>query len=51
MLSYAGKVEMQVLVAKDIIHEPEVLAKCFENALQDMKIAAIGSEAYQNLIC
>lgn len=37
MLSYAGKVEMQILVAKDIIHDPDGLAKCFEDALQRMK--------------
>ncbi|KAK8624937.1 hypothetical protein V6N13_089821 [Hibiscus sabdariffa] len=40
MLSYAGKAEMQILVAKDIIPDPEFLAKCFEDALLDMKEAA-----------
>lgn len=47
MLSYAGKAEMQILAAKDIIHDPEVL-----DALKHMKAAAItSSEAYQNLLC
>ncbi|KAK8558622.1 hypothetical protein V6N12_041923 [Hibiscus sabdariffa] len=40
MLSYAGKAEMQILVAKDIIPDPEFLAKCFEDALLEMKEAA-----------
>ncbi|KAK9096980.1 hypothetical protein Sjap_022477 [Stephania japonica] len=40
MVSYAGNAEMQVLAAKDIIPEPKVLAKCFEEALLDMKRAA-----------
>ncbi|KAI3932615.1 hypothetical protein MKW98_012586 [Papaver atlanticum] len=29
MVSYAGKAEMQILVAKDIIPDPQFLAKCF----------------------
>ncbi|XVF67551.1 hypothetical protein PTKIN_Ptkin10aG0130400 [Pterospermum kingtungense] len=41
MLSYAGRAEMQILVAKDIIPDPEFLAKCFEDALLEMKKAAI----------
>ncbi|GMI83670.1 NTHASE/DIACYLGLYCEROL ACYLTRANSFERASE 11, FOLDED PETAL 1 [Hibiscus trionum] len=41
MLSYAGKAEMQILVAKDIIPDPEFLAKCFEDALLEMKEAAL----------
>ncbi|KAK8562904.1 hypothetical protein V6N13_018546 [Hibiscus sabdariffa] len=44
MLSYAGRAEMQILVAKDIIPDPEFLAKCFEDALLEMKVAAIGGE-------
>ncbi|KAF7127512.1 hypothetical protein RHSIM_Rhsim11G0164300 [Rhododendron simsii] len=40
MLSYAGRVDMQILVAKDIIPDPQVLAKCFEDALLQMKEAA-----------
>ncbi|KAE8698609.1 40S ribosomal protein S16-like [Hibiscus syriacus] len=43
MLSYAGKAEMQILVAKDIIPDPEFLAKCFEDALLEMKEAVLGS--------
>ena len=43
MLSYAGRAEMQILVAKDIIPDPEFLAKCFEDALFEMKEAAIGT--------
>ncbi|XAR59436.1 hypothetical protein NMG60_11015275 [Bertholletia excelsa] len=40
MVSYAGRADMQILVAKDIIPDPEVLAKCFEDALLEMKEAA-----------
>ena len=40
MLSYAGKADMQILVAKDIIPDPEFLAKCFEDSLLEMKEAA-----------
>ncbi|XP_031091509.1 O-acyltransferase WSD1-like [Ipomoea triloba] len=40
MLSYAGKAELQILVAKDIIPDPKVLAKCFEDSLMEMKAAA-----------
>ncbi|XP_047307398.1 wax ester synthase/diacylglycerol acyltransferase 5-like [Impatiens glandulifera] len=41
MLSYAGKAELQILVAKDIIPDPHVLANLFENALLEMKEAAL----------
>ncbi|EXC17313.1 O-acyltransferase WSD1 [Morus notabilis] len=37
MLSYAGRADMQILVAKDIIPDPEFLAQCFEDALFEMK--------------
>nr|GLL23705.1 O-acyltransferase WSD1-like [Ipomoea trifida] len=40
MVSYAGKIDMQILVAKDIIPDPKVLARCFEQTLQGMKEAA-----------
>uniref|UniRef100_A0A5B7BHR8 Putative O-acyltransferase WSD1-like n=1 Tax=Davidia involucrata TaxID=16924 RepID=A0A5B7BHR8_DAVIN len=40
MLSYAGRADLQILVAKDIIPEPQLLAKCFEDALLEMKDAA-----------
>nr|GMC78414.1 O-acyltransferase WSD1-like [Ipomoea batatas] len=40
MVSYAGKIDMQILVAKDIIPDPKVLAGCFEQTLQGMKEAA-----------
>ncbi|KAK4378447.1 hypothetical protein RND71_000309 [Anisodus tanguticus] len=40
MVSYAGKADMQILVAKDIIPDPKVLAKCFQDALLEMKEAA-----------
>lgn len=40
MVSYAGRADMQILVAKDIIPDPEFLAKCFEEALLQMKEAA-----------
>ena len=41
MLSYAGTAFLQILVAKDIIHDHEYLAKCFEDALLEMKEAAV----------
>lgn len=37
MVSYDGRADMQVQVAKDIIPDPEFLAKCFEDALLEMK--------------
>lgn len=40
MVSYAGRADMQILVAKDIIPDPKVLAKCFQDALLEMKEAA-----------
>ncbi|KAI3445965.1 hypothetical protein Pfo_002630 [Paulownia fortunei] len=40
MLSYAGVADMQILVAKEIIPDPKVLAKCFEDALFEMNQAA-----------
>ena len=40
MVSYVERVDMQISVAKDIIPDPEFLAKCFEEALLDMKEAA-----------
>ncbi|XP_076895466.1 wax ester synthase/diacylglycerol acyltransferase 5-like [Bidens hawaiensis] len=41
MVSYAGKADMQILVAKDLIPDPEKLAKFFEDALLEMKEYAI----------
>ncbi|XP_057546395.1 wax ester synthase/diacylglycerol acyltransferase 4-like [Amaranthus tricolor] len=41
MVSYAGKAEMQILVAKDIIPEPRILANCFQDSLIEMKNAAL----------
>ncbi|KAJ9175302.1 hypothetical protein P3X46_013869 [Hevea brasiliensis] len=43
MVSYAGRAEMQILVAKDIIPDPEFLAKCFQDSLLEMKEAAVAS--------
>ncbi|KAG8364248.1 hypothetical protein BUALT_Bualt19G0108400 [Buddleja alternifolia] len=40
MVSYAGMANMQILAAKEIIPDPKVLAKCFEDALLEMKEAA-----------
>ncbi|KAI4375974.1 hypothetical protein MLD38_013781 [Melastoma candidum] len=40
MVSYAGRADMQILVAKDMIPAPKFLAKCFEEALLEMKEAA-----------
>ncbi|WCJ17731.1 O-acyltransferase (WSD1-like) family protein [Euphorbia peplus] len=37
MVSYAGRADMQILVAKDIVPDPEFLAKCFEDSLLEMK--------------
>ncbi|KAJ8766596.1 hypothetical protein K2173_001114 [Erythroxylum novogranatense] len=44
MVSYAGRADMQILVAKDIIPDPEFLAKCFEGALLEMKKAVTPSK-------
>ncbi|XP_044487737.1 wax ester synthase/diacylglycerol acyltransferase 11-like isoform X2 [Mangifera indica] len=44
VVSYAGRADMQILVAKDIIPDPEFLAKCFEDALLEMKEAATAAE-------
>ncbi|XP_022763408.1 O-acyltransferase WSD1-like isoform X2 [Durio zibethinus] len=44
VLSYAGRAEMQIIVAKDIIPDPEFLAKCFEDALTEMKEAALRNQ-------
>ncbi|XP_076940149.1 wax ester synthase/diacylglycerol acyltransferase 11-like [Bidens hawaiensis] len=41
MVSYSGKADMQILVAKDLIPDPENLAKCFEDALLEMKQASV----------
>ncbi|XP_062177559.1 wax ester synthase/diacylglycerol acyltransferase 11-like [Alnus glutinosa] len=41
MVSYAGRADMQILVAKNIIPDPEFLAECFEEALLGMKEAAV----------
>ncbi|KAI7746962.1 hypothetical protein M8C21_001853, partial [Ambrosia artemisiifolia] len=40
MLSYSGKADMQILVAKDLIPDSEFLAECFEDALLEMKQAS-----------
>ncbi|KAL6531788.1 hypothetical protein OROMI_028151 [Orobanche minor] len=40
MVSYSGMADLQILVAKDIIPDPKVLAKCFEDALFEMKETA-----------
>ncbi|XP_028781140.1 O-acyltransferase WSD1-like isoform X2 [Neltuma alba] len=41
MVSYAGRADMQIQVAKDVIPDPKFLAKCFEDALLEMKDHAI----------
>ncbi|KAL7082638.1 hypothetical protein ACP275_14G113000 [Erythranthe tilingii] len=43
MVSYGGVAEMQILTAKEIIPDPKILAKCFEDALLEMKEVALGS--------
>ncbi|XP_048433417.1 wax ester synthase/diacylglycerol acyltransferase 6-like isoform X2 [Pyrus x bretschneideri] len=40
MVSYVERADLQILVTKDIIPDPAFLAKCFEEALLDMKEAA-----------
>ncbi|KAI3873886.1 hypothetical protein MKW98_001535 [Papaver atlanticum] len=40
MISYAGKAEMNILVAKDTIPDPQFLAKCFEDSLLELKEAS-----------
>ncbi|XP_051150188.1 wax ester synthase/diacylglycerol acyltransferase 11-like isoform X2 [Andrographis paniculata] len=40
MVSYAGYADMQISVAKNMIPDPKVLAKCFEDTLLEMKKAA-----------
>ncbi|PKI26161.1 hypothetical protein CRG98_049150, partial [Punica granatum] len=40
MVSYADRADLQILVAKDIIPDPEFLAKCFEDALLEMNAVA-----------
>ncbi|KAK4769147.1 hypothetical protein SAY86_027297 [Trapa natans] len=42
MVSYADRADLQILVAKDIIPDPDFLARCFEDALLEMKEAAAG---------
>lgn len=37
MVSYAGQVNLQVIVAKDIIPDPELLVKCFQDSFLEMK--------------
>ncbi|GAB2227752.1 hypothetical protein Droror1_Dr00009579 [Drosera rotundifolia] len=36
MVSYAGKGDLQLIFAKDVVHDPEYLAKCFEVSLSEM---------------
>ncbi|KAJ8747580.1 hypothetical protein K2173_014426 [Erythroxylum novogranatense] len=50
MVSYAGRADLQISVAKDIIPDPEFLAKCFEGALLEMKEAAIRSALSNSVI-
>ncbi|KAL2939385.1 O-acyltransferase WSD1 [Bienertia sinuspersici] len=37
MVSYAGKADLQVMVAKDVIPDPEILVKCFQDSFLEMK--------------
>lgn len=37
MISYAGKADMHIMVAKDLIPDPKVLAKCLGDTLLEMK--------------
>lgn len=49
MLSYAGRADLQILVANDIIPDPQFLAKCFEDALLEMKEAALATIQTNNV--
>ncbi|KAL8553354.1 hypothetical protein ACS0TY_001871 [Phlomoides rotata] len=40
MVSYGSAADLQILVAKEVIPDPKVLAKCFEDALLQLKVAA-----------
>lgn len=40
MVSYAGNADLQIQVAKDVISDPDFLAKCFQDALYEMKEAS-----------
>ncbi|KAL2939369.1 O-acyltransferase WSD1, partial [Bienertia sinuspersici] len=37
MVSYAGKASLQVLVAKDIIPDPEILVNYFQESFMDIR--------------
>ncbi|KAK9667143.1 hypothetical protein RND81_14G236100 [Saponaria officinalis] len=37
MVSYAGRVDVQVMVAKEVISNPHLLIKCFHESLLEMK--------------
>ncbi|KAL2939368.1 O-acyltransferase WSD1 [Bienertia sinuspersici] len=37
IVSYQGKVNLQVMVAKDIIPDPEILVKCFQDSFLEIK--------------
>ncbi|GAB2249909.1 hypothetical protein Droror1_Dr00013268 [Drosera rotundifolia] len=39
MVSYAERVDLQILMAKDIIHKPDFLARCFEESFNEMVYA------------
>jgi hypothetical protein len=39
MISYMGIAKFQIMVAKDVIPDPEVLAQCFEDSLKELKDA------------
>ncbi|XP_074286270.1 wax ester synthase/diacylglycerol acyltransferase 11-like [Silene latifolia] len=37
MVSYAGRVDVQVMVGKEVISDPQLLIKCFQESLLEMK--------------
>ncbi|XP_078443118.1 wax ester synthase/diacylglycerol acyltransferase 2-like [Wolffia australiana] len=43
MISYDGKAFLQILVAEEVIPDPELLCICIQEALQEMKTKAMGS--------
>ena len=46
MVSYAGKADLQVMVAKDIISDSQFLIECFKESLLEMK-SSIGGGRQQ----
>ncbi|XP_074286272.1 wax ester synthase/diacylglycerol acyltransferase 11-like isoform X2 [Silene latifolia] len=50
LVSYGGNADLQVMVARDIIHDPQFLANCIQESLTEMK-NCITQENKQISIC